>query len=458
MRKNIKELILNSCASFSTPIFKNDYIIEWVGSIKEKTTVNICKSCIDDSSIWFFSEREGIIRNKNKTFFQISGIICSDKIKTIEQPIIVQNEIGYLGIICKIINGTLHFLMQAKIEPGNINHVQISPTIQATLSNFTKQHGGKSPLYLDYFINANKYEVLYDQIQSEQSSRFIGKRNRNIIILVDDEVEESPNHRWMTLYQIKQFMKVPNLVNMDTRTVLSGIPISQSEHSDELIEYFNDRSLYYSMFNSKDLDYTDIFYYINNYKMFNQSTRKLIPLYDLKNWSYNDNHEFVCNEPYSFKLIHCDIEIEGREVRKWDQPLFEATGKALFGLFTCVENNTRLFLVKAKPEIGAFDGIEIGPSVQREYVSDEPEDDVYKLFVNKRKEKAGIVFDNVLSEEGGRFYHEENDNVIIEIDKSEISELPEGYFWVTYRTLNSLIQINNMLNIQLRNLISLLEI
>ena len=450
--------IFTSWAIDSQGLYSIAELKNWIHIIKQKTKVSIKKSSINNSSIWNYSNDKGWICNKNNSFFQISGVSISTKNGVMEQPIILQYEIGYLGIICKIIKGTLHFLMQAKIEPGNINHVQVSPTIQATLSNFTRKHGGKSPLYLDYFKNADKYTVLYDQIQSEQSSRFIGKRNRNIIILVNGDIEESPNHRWMTLYQIKQLMKIPNLVNMDTRTVLSGIIIAQSEKNESLKEFFTDKSLYNSMFNSKDLDFTDLFYYINNYKMFNQSTRELIPLYDLKNWSYNDNHEFVCNEPYSFKLIHCDIEIEGREVRKWDQPLFEATGKALFGLFTCVENDTRLFLLKAKPEIGAFDGIEIGPSVQREFVSDEPEDDVYKLFVEKRKKKDGIVFDNVLSEEGGRFYHEENDNVIIEIDKAEIPELPEGYFWVTYRTLNSLIQVNNTLNIQLRNLISLLEI
>ena len=32
--------------------------------------------------------------------------------------------------------------MQAKVEPGNINSIQLSPTLQATRSNYTKAHGG----------------------------------------------------------------------------------------------------------------------------------------------------------------------------------------------------------------------------------------------------------------------------------------------------------------------------
>ena len=149
-----------------------------------------------------------------------------------EQPIILQNEIGYLGILCKEINGVLYFLMQAKIEPGNINKVQISPTIQATKSNFMQVHGGRKPDYLDYFINSDKYQIIVDQIQSEQSSRFYKKRNRNIIIKVNEEVEVLPNHKWMTLGQIKELMKYDNLVNMDTRTVLSCIPLSSINKND----------------------------------------------------------------------------------------------------------------------------------------------------------------------------------------------------------------------------------
>ena len=69
-----------------------------------------------------------------------------------------------------------------------------------------------------------------------------------------------------------------------------------------------------------------------------------------------------------------------------------------------------------------------------------------------------MIIDRILSEEGGRFYQEENRNVIMLADKDEIEELPQGYTWSDYGTLNILTQINNCLNIQLRNLLSLLEV
>lgn len=429
-------------------------ILEWIEKKNNEIHVVIKKNGLGDSDFWFYDDEEGAIVNKNRSFFAIKGIqkVVNGSVVA-EQPILLQQEIGYLGIICKMIDGEMNLLMYAKIEPGNINHIQISPTIQATKSNFTQKHGGKKPAYLEYFVKASHYNIIVDQIQSEQSSRFLGKRNRNIIIEVDEneDIEVLPSHRWMTLSQLKELMKYDNLVNMDTRTVLSCIPADKMEKFAPI----NDEALKNSI-NCDDDNTPELYQYINNYKMFDESESKLVPLYSLESWETKDN-EFVCKYPYSFKVVFCDIEIEGREVTHWTQPLFEATGIATFGLFTCVDNGIRKFLVQAKPEIGCFDKIELAPSVQREYICAEKMNAVDNLFDQLVQDKKGIKFDTVLSEEGGRFYHEQNRNVIIEIDKNDLPELPDGYFWTTYKVLNKLVQVNNCLDIQLRNLLSVME-
>lgn len=429
-------------------------ILEWIEKKNKDIHVVIQKNSLEDSDFWFYDEDDGAIVNKNRSFFAIKGLqkVVDGKIVA-EQPILLQQEIGYLGIICKVIDGEMNFLMYAKIEPGNINHIQISPTIQATKSNFTQKHGGKKPAYLDYFVNASNYNIIVDQIQSEQSSRFLGKRNRNIIIEVDEneEIEVLPSHRWMTLSQLKELMKYDNIVNMDTRTVLSCIPVDKMEKFVPI----KDMALRSSI-NCDEDNTPELYQYINNYKMFDEAEYNLVPLYSLETWETKDN-EFVCKAPYSFKVVFCDIEIEGREVTHWTQPLFEATGIATFGLFTCVDNGVRKFLVQAKPEIGCFDKIELAPSVQREYICAEKMNAVDDLFDKCVHDKIGVKFDTVLSEEGGRFYHEQNRNVIIEIDKNDLPKLPDGYFWTTYKVLNRLVQVNNCLDIQLRNLLSVME-
>lgn len=462
-----------------------DSILGWIEDRKTTLSVNIEKTDFPAASFdfsapdgdeqeeeapgfWLYDRSEGVIRNKNNSFFKIAGFreILDGEI-TCEQPVILQPEIGYLGIICKKIGGVLNFLMQAKIEPGNLNHIQISPTIQATKSNFTQKHGGAAPAYLDWFKNSAEHTILVDQVQSEQSSRFFRKRNRNIMILIgeDEEIEVLPSHKWMTLGQIKKLMEIDNAVNMDTRTVLSGIQFSPELMTDEEMslaeDLFDDKALFHSMFAPDDENKIHrIFNKINDRKMFADQEIRFIPLHELDTWSFEKN-EIVCKDPYDFKVIYCDIEIEGREVRKWEQPLVEACGELLIGLFTRVKDGKREFLVCIRHEVGCFDTVELSPSIQLEPSNKTNAlNDIENEFIDRLEKGEGVMKDVFLSEEGGRFYHEQNRNVIIDITKDPSlfdTDLPEDYFWVDYRALNKIVQFNNYLNIQLRNLLSILS-
>ena len=438
----------------------NEEIDNWIKELNQTIKVKITPNCLSESTYWYYDKELGIITNKNNSFFSIKGIqkIKNDKV-IYEQPIIIQNEIGFLGIICSIIQGKLHFLMQAKIEPGNINNIQISPTIQATKSNFTQKHGGKKPKYLEYFLNVKPEDIIVDQIQSEQSSRFFHKRNRNIIIMSKSDIPIENNFKWMTLGQIKRLMHFDNIVNMDTRTVISCLPTYNTMTTKEkLVEIsrIKNQPLAKSILDFSELKLTNVFHEINNAKMFEEATLKFVPLDKLESWNMSDKE--ISNQKSNFKVIYCDISIEGREVTHWTQPLFKATGIAMFGLLTKVINDKRMFLIHIHQEIGCFDTVELGPSIQLEAneLHKESQNIVEKIFFSYLKNKKNILIDVLLSEEGGRFYHEQNRNIIIDIE--EDFKIPKNYFWVDYATLNQMIQFNTVCNIQLRNLISLLEI
>lgn len=465
MRQDTLYSIVKSWTEKDKSINTTQEILGWVNSLNETVEVDIHKNKLSDSAFWFYDEDKGTIHNKNNSFFSIMGFEkTSDDGTVVRQPVILQQEIGFLGIICQEISGVMHFLMQAKIEPGNINKIQLSPTIQATKSNFTQKHGGAKPPYLEYFENASKYEIVVDQIQSEQSSRFYEKRNRNILIRVDEDVPVLPSHKWMTLGQIKALMRVDNLVNMDTRTVLSCIPYHTLhlayEQKKELEGLFADQTLFRSVFcGDRKNSLPEIYHYINDFKMFHSTHGEFVPLHQLQGWTMQDD-KISCQMPYPYRVIFCDIAIEGREVKQWTQPLFEAMGIATFGLICCEKQGILKFLVKAAPELGCFDEIELGPTVQKEAVPmhGHEENEIDQFFFDYLAKGKGVFFDHLLSEEGGRFYHEQNRNILMKVQEEEMPPLPEGYFWMDYRTLNELVQVNNTLNIQLRNLLSLLEV
>ncbi len=428
-------------------------IMTWLRERKERQHVRIDRVPLSECSPWFLDREAGCIRNPEGSFFSIGGLEarCPDG-KTLAQPVIIQREIGYLGILCRRIHGVWHFLMQAKIEPGNINYVQISPTIQATKSNFTRRHGGKEPPYLSLFRNMRREDILVDQIQSEQSSRFWGKRNRNVILRTEEEIPELPSHRWMTLRQIRECMKQDNLVNMDTRTVLSCMPYlfminGIRGYAPEFVR---------SMRAIRHPDMTDIFLRMNNYKMFMAPALRQVPLDALKDWELTDT-SLRHRRQAPYQVIFCSLNIEGREVTRWNQPLFAALGRAVFGLFCRISEGTLEVLIRIRPEIGCFDSVELGPSVQEEYGMESLRDSVANAFFGIMNRPERVLTDVVMSEEGGRFYHEQNRNILLLTEGNEVEYDPDRYVWVTLGSLNALNQINNCLNIQLRNLLMLLS-
>ncbi|WP_251231733.1 NDP-hexose 2,3-dehydratase family protein [Adlercreutzia aquisgranensis] len=447
-------------------------LLGWVRERNEATEVSVSRVGLDECSPWRLDPATGRIGNPAGSFFQVAGLEVAEGQRELAQPVLLQGEIGYLGIVAKVFDGVAHLLMQAKVEPGNVNRVQVSPTVQATRSNFLRLHGGRRPAYLEYFLRNGSAEcrpvsTLVDQVQSEQSSRFLGKRNRNVVVLAEGEVEALPTHRWMTLGQVKRLMRYPNLVNMDTRTVLSCIPWSLwgPPSAGALEGGGADRLALNSILGEYDFDETvEIFQAMNDARMFDFSQRRIVGLCDLEDWSFSaDGTRFTCRDPYPFSVGFFDIAIEGREVARWRQPLFEAQGMATFALVCREDADCLRFLVRLKREPGCFDTAELAPTLQREAGSIELPDAVDSAVLGLLERGEGVVRDVVLSEEGGRFYCEENRNVLLRLsaDRAEAlfpsGELPRDCFWVDCAILNRLVQFNNVLNIQLRNLLSLID-
>jgi len=472
-QKEIK--FLKSVLSDSEVSFSIEQIVKWVKDIKSSITFEIDQIPLNELKQWKFTENYEKLAHISGKFYSIDGIRVETNygIKSSwEQPIINQPEIGFLGILTQMKNGILHFLLQAKIEPGNINLVQLSPTLQATKSNYSRVHKGSTPAYLEYFNGEKKVQVLVDQLQSEQGARFLKKRNRNIIVEIpeDERIEVLDNFIWVTLKQIKELMINNNLVNMDTRTVISSInygrfktekdfietlrqndiPIPDEEQFKYLISLLqSDRSLY---------NIEEILSWMTALKSHYELNVEKINLQKVKDWHY-DGNTISHNDGKYFSVIGALVKIGNREVQAWDQPMIKPAQEGIIGFIVKKINGVFHFLVQAKVEIGNFDVLEIAPTVQsltgnyRENINE------YSVsFVNDFLHDNGhsIIHRSLQSEEGGRFYKEQNLNMIIEVTDSFPNDLPPNYFWMTYSQLLMFMKFNNYLNIATRSLISLI--
>lgn len=443
---------------------------DWIKAQNKKVQVTVNKIPFDELDHWKFDDSKSVLGHETGKFFTIEGI----KVKTNwgfvpewSQPIINQPEIGYLGFITKEINGILHFLLQAKIEPGNVNHVQLSPTLQATKSNYTRAHKGKAPNYLEYFVNAKNDQILLDQLQSEQGARFLKKRNRNIIIKVDEEIELLDNFIWATLGQLKALMAHDNVVNMDTRTVISGVTYGDftkeqlnSSSINEIIDnHLTDNKFLRSTLQRDHyfLDDDQIIKYITSQKCKYELEIDKIPLHDLKDWRIEK--EVIRHKDYKyFQVIAVEVSIDNREVIKWTQPMIEPAQEGLCAFVAKEINGILHFAVQTKLECGNFDIIEFAPTVQclTGNYRKTAEGNLPFLDYVLNVPKGQIVYDTMQSEEGGRFYKEQNRNLIILAGEEIGTDLPDNYIWMTINQMQNFIKHNNYINIQARNLLSAL--
>ena len=434
-------------------------IKEWLACRNHEVQVNIEQIPFAQMEHWHV-EDDGSMHHESGKFFSIEGIEISTDYpvpRKWKQPIINQPEIGYLGILTKKFGGVPYFLMQAKIEPGNVNHVQISPTLQATKSNYTQVHGGRKTAYLEYFKNAKPQQIILDQLQSEQGARFLRKRNRNIIIQVDEDVPALEDFCWMTLGQIKALIQEDNLVNMDTRTVISGLDFAEFaiRKSDEAkMSNFGKEMIQSARMQEGANNMHEVLSWFTNLKSSFDLTITETPLNQISEWECRED-EIVRYDRRYFRVLGVRVSIDNREVRSWCQPLVQPMQQGICAFIVKRIAGVYHFLVQAKMECGNRDVFEIAPTVQcltgniYDNVSRPPFTD---YVLNARKEQ--IIFDTLQSEEGGRFYQEQNRNMLIVAEDSFPMDVPYTYCWLTLGQINNFLLYNNYINIQARSLMA----
>ncbi|TCO44755.1 NDP-hexose 2,3-dehydratase family protein [Actinocrispum wychmicini] len=392
---------------------------------------------------WGFDPATGDLRHHTGRFFSVQGLHVRTDFGPVGewyQPIINQPEIGILGIAVREIDGLLHCLMQAKVEPGNINGVQLSPTVQATKSNYTRVHQGNAVPYLEHFRSTPPHRVLADVLQSEQGSWFYGKRNRNMIIEVDS-AEAGEDFCWLTIGQLHELLRVENLVNMDARTVLSCMPDGTDMGRGSLTTNVEMLSWITARQAEQDI------------------RTELVPLPDIKSW-FRTETEIRHELGVFFSVVGVDVTTNSREVSTWAQPLIEPHGVGIAALLIKRVDGVLHALVNARVEPGYRDVVEIAPTVQCtvENYAHLPAGSTPPFLedvLSARPER--VLFDTELSEEGGRFYHARSRYLIIEVDADFSGEDRPDYRWLTLPQLTALLQHSHYLNVQARTSVACLR-
>jgi dTDP-4-dehydro-6-deoxy-alpha-D-glucopyranose 2,3-dehydratase len=413
---------------------------------------------------WEFDGTTGDLRHHTGRFFSVRGLRVREPgsptsggggPREWSQPIIHQPEIGVLGILARTFDGVRHYLMQAKAEPGNVNGVQLSPTVQATRSNYTRVHRGGSVRYLEHFTD-RRGRVLVDVLQSEQGSWFLHKRNRNMVVETDDDVPVDDDFRWLTLEEIRALLHRDNVINMDARTVLSCLPRPHpaADGRDGPGHAWAASSAALGPDQGALLSLTELSSWFTGAKTRCDLTAELVPLAGIAGWR-RTSAEIAPEDGGRFRIVAVDVTAPHREVPHWTQPMLAPCAPALAALLYRTIGGIPHFLVQAQVQEGCLDKLEIGPTVH--CLPDDHRDRPPYLDVLGSLAPDRIRYDRIQSEEGGRFFAAENRYVIAELDEDFPTEVPPRHCWATLGQLKELLRHSHYLNIEARTLVACAE-
>ncbi|WP_017579249.1 NDP-hexose 2,3-dehydratase family protein [Nocardiopsis valliformis] len=424
-----------------------------------RAPMRVTRRPLEELEGWSLHADSGQIRHESGRFFSIGGVdveMPGADVPRWTQPIIHQPETGVLGILVKRFAGVAHLLMQAKTEPGNRGGFQLSPTVQATRSNFTGVHRGRAVPYVDRFLNAAPERVIADVRQSEQGTWFVRKHNRNMVVEATDEVEVLDGFVWLTLGQVYRLLSEDNLVNMDARTVLACLLPSGPDPGALLCDGdgFREALVRSCLPGSRPLHGIDeILGWISCVRSMTEVSVTSVPLGDVRGWRWEDGR-ISHGLGRHFDVIGVRVRARGREVVGWDQPMFAARGVGTAAFLVARIRGLLHVLVRTRVEPGYADVAELGPTVQYGPVWEgRPEPPFFREVLGASADR--IRFDTVLSEEGGRFFHTRNRYMIVEAAPGEVSAAP-GFRWVTLHQLSELVRHSHYLNVEARTLMACL--
>jgi oxidase EvaA len=398
------------------------------------------------------------LAHDTRRFFTIEGLAIATNFGATprwSQPIIMQPEIGILGFLVKRIDGAMHILAQAKMEPGNKVMVQFSPTVQATPSNYMRVHGGRAQPHIEHFLGPTRGRVLVDQLQSEQGTRYYRKRNRNMIVELpeDEDFPITSDFAWLSLSQIRGLCAAGGRINMNARTVLACIGYAGAAPA--VADPFRQAVLESHLAPVGDDDLLGALGWLADLKTaFHLDTRR-VRLGDLEHWIC-DGESIRHESGRFFRVIGVEVAAENREIGAWMQPMFAPTRAGSIA-FLCQRRDGLLqFLVQARVEPGFIDGMELGATLQFSPPNYLRPADLPPFAAYLDCPPSWVRLRAPQSEDGGRFYHDDTTNVVIELPEDERIDLPRNFRWMPLALLKRLMRRGFVVDVEARSLMACL--
>lgn len=403
--------------------------------------MNVSKISLGDSAEWI--NDHGVITHRSGRFFQIAGLRYRLEDHDITQPIIVQQEIGILGFIIH----EYKLLAYAKVEPGNVNAVQLAPTCQATASNLDRVHQGNAPFF-GYEFTHNNRNFLHDSMQSEQGTRFFKKQNRNILLASHSLIAHDDLHQWLDVDAVLELMQYDFMINTDARSTLVCSPWDKLVNREPFtrVKHSFSAELRDSLSTITSQNIQNVKNDAKNWRA-SFSPPSLIPLDELADWNF-DNSGVISKSGKHFDVFQIRVDVQGREKPAWDQPIISSHGEGYVELIAGRIDQKLHFLFTLQKEPGLYNAVELGPSLTVAPGSD------MQPSPYASSPDAKVILEYKQSDEGGRFFQDVSTYRLIDIGTA-FPPPPDGY-WLTLAEIRQLLNEGGWFTNEARSVLSLL--
>ena len=164
--------VLLSLSSDEPGLHSMDGLLSWLSEMKSRAELSTETVPLDELRGW---RRDGDeIRHESGKHFSVIAVSVeagSREVVSWTQPLLRHFSIGLTGFLAKKIDGTLHFLARASVEPGNFDVADIGPTV-AVAGAEDGRWDDPPPPFMDRFLTASTSAIRYSAVQSEEGGRF----------------------------------------------------------------------------------------------------------------------------------------------------------------------------------------------------------------------------------------------------------------------------------------------
>lgn len=371
-----------------------------------------------------------------------------------ESIYIDQPEIGLLSFVLVGSGSEPLVLAHAKDEPGNVGLTQLAPTVQATLSNISRAHGGAPTNYLDLahpeFTNA---EVIADTLQSEHGERFWKKRNRNVLVQTNHIAAVDRNYLLRPLSELLALLATDYAVNTDARSVLVCSPWRRLIAPD--VTPFGGTDEWSQRLRvSYDAPVTRAMWALEMLHEFRVSRRQsehpIVPFVGVD----TEGPVRVVNDaqPVDKRIDFIRVTSSTREVGTWNQPIFATDTEDRQVLLTRNVGDSVEFLLRVALEPGFNSAAEY--SVSHVEYAGAPGG---HPWVAKQARSGDAIVSVRQSDEGGRFLRAVSTYAIVKVvGEAPVDVESDGYVWLTLADIQELVLTSETVTNELRSALAVL--